>query len=59
MTLGIQKGSPVDAIHRSHTTKEQREGFERLDSKTPWKTMGFAKRLASPSCERLAYQAIT
>jgi hypothetical protein len=54
MTLGIQKGSPADAINRSHTNQGGGD-FDRLDSKTPWKTTGLAKRLASSSCEQLAY----
>jgi hypothetical protein len=58
MTLGIQEGSPADAIHRSHKPRRS-GGFDRLDSKTPWKTTGLAKRLVSSSCERLAYHAIT
>jgi hypothetical protein len=40
---------------RSTAHKPRRRGFDLLDSKTPWKTTGLAKGLASSSCERLTY----
>jgi hypothetical protein len=47
MTLGIQKGSPADAINRSLIQSKEKGARSIRLPKTPWKTTGLAKTLAS------------
>jgi len=47
VTLGIQKGSPADAINRSLIQSKEKGARSIRLPKTPWKTTGLAKTLAS------------